>query len=142
MNFIFQILFFYCRKTFVHEIKNRLFRRKLDKLLREVGGLIKQCSQCGDLFSEAHWNQLKCRSGNFFVDFHGRASSRHLSSRNWELSKYLLGLRMRGFQWSEIYWQIWALTQPLLHCIVCKESFPINQFNHCHYHTKAASFTP
>jgi len=124
------------------KIKNRLFRRKLDKLLREVGGLIKQCSQCGDLFSEAHWNQLKCRSGNFFVDFHGRASSRHLSSRNWELSKYLLGLRMRRFQWSEIYWQIWTLTQPLLHCIVCKESFPINQFNHCHYHTKAASFAP
>lgn len=124
------------------KIKNRLFRRTLDMLLKEFGGLIRQCSRCGDLFSESHWNDLKCNAGTFFVDFHGKASSRHLCSRNWELSKYILGLRMRGFQWSDIYWQIWALTQPLLECILCKMKFPINQFNHCHYHKKSASFAP
>lgn len=121
------------------KIINRLYRRKLDSLLQS-SSQIHQCDICGDLFTVEQWNHLGCKIGQHFVDFHGNINSKHVSNGSWEISKYILGLRMRSFEWSDIYWQIWELTRDLLFCILCKTPFHLREMNHCHYHSKDSFF--
>jgi len=122
------------------KLSSRLYRRKVDDLLNSSKNPIYQCIHCSELFSADQWSEIECTEGKPFVTYHGKILTRHRPSKNWNISKYILTLRLHGYRWSSIYWQLWALTRPVFYCIICKSAFAIQKLNHCHYHIKTPEF--
>jgi hypothetical protein len=57
----------------------------------------------------------------------------------WDVNDYLVGLRMQGLSWRQIYWRIWSLVNGL-YCVRCKQTFQCVNFSKCAYHPCSAVY--
>lgn len=123
------------------KIVNKLFMRKLERMLENEDHVLYRCQHCKTMFTKGQYEWMVCYSeqAKIQVDFHGRAISRHIVDKNWNVNMYLFKLKKSGKSWKEIYWRCWSLVNAF-YCVKCNQNFVAAEFNHCNYHKKEAVF--
>jgi len=118
---------------------NRLYKHRVELLLRSMHTTLVRCAQCGLLFSAAHRTQLSCPSAKAVVDYRGNVVALHAPEPRWRFQKYLAELRKGGHSWREIYWHIWGYVQTM-RCTTCGRHFPVCEARHCTFHPRPPVF--
>lgn len=70
----------------------RLYKHKVDHMIRDAATALSKCTQCGEIFSASYRHKLNCGAGVGFGsgsegDPLGAAFRRHILDRNWSRGK-------------------------------------------------------
>lgn len=65
---------------------------------------------------------MNCKSAPPVVGFRGNLVRRHEALSPWSLTRTVTSLHRKGMSWTEVYWFLWGLTQPLA-CLECRYGF-------------------
>ncbi len=123
-------------------VLQRLYKLRLQALLRAHATVLLRCGACGELFSAAAQGKLQCRQPAARPASGGRSAPAlplHTPDPAWCFSDHLRHLRARRQTHREVYWHVWGLMQ-VLHCSACHAHYPARQHGHCGYHPQAAAF--
>lgn len=115
------------------KIKPRLFKKRLTKYLARKCNRLYRCAFCHQMFTREQRKLCICFQAPIYINFNGECVRRH-SAAEWDISKYLLGLRLQSYSWQAIYWNIWGLTQLPLYCHRCKQYCILPHMHNCAFH--------
>ncbi|DBA92116.1 TPA: hypothetical protein ACH3X1_015842 [Trebouxia sp. C0004] len=117
-----------------HLLVQRLYKHKVDHMIREPATALSRCTQCGEIFSAAYRHKLKCEAGlGSEGDPLACAFRRHILDRGWKVQRLIQELRKQEWGWREIYWKLWGLAHVLL-CSTCLGHFPAADLPLCRHH--------
>eukprot|EP00892_Ulva_mutabilis_P008694 jgi/Ulvmu1/6197/UM028_0053.1 len=102
---------------------NKLYRLKMDNLLRTRNTAVLRCTSCGALFSAAHISQLHCSTDNAGLRL-------HKIDKDWKLRKHIQQLVAKGTQWRTIFWRVWSVVT-VMYCFRCQHHFPAAEYYAC-----------
>lgn len=117
---------------------SRIYKCKIEEMLLKTSNKkqnqLYRCVHCGMLFTKEQRKKLTCYHAPAYINFRGKDIRYHCSEQDWDIAKYILGLKISLFQWNVIFLHLWSLIQKPLYCYRCHEWFNVNSFNHCAYH--------
>jgi hypothetical protein len=123
------------------KVLSKLYMYKLEALLNRRDHQLSKCSSCGKLYTASQREWMVCPRGKPYVDFRGKVLARHTPNAAWDVSKYLASLRQSKMSWRDMYWKLFGRVRHL-QCVLCKQQFPICEYQHCAYHASEPMFPP
>lgn len=137
-----------------HELLvHKLYKYKLEALLKDLATTLSHCSLCAQVFSLAERARLQCPAATAAaLDEHASSASGsapghrppqhgclHQPDLSWRYQEYLAQLRAAKVPWRSIYWHAWGQVH-VLYCHHCMTYFPAAEVEHCRYHPRAPLF--
>ncbi|DBA95187.1 TPA: hypothetical protein ACH3X3_013092 [Trebouxia sp. C0006] len=123
-----------------HLLVQRLYKHKVDHIIREPATALSRCTECGEVFSACYRHKLKCEVGvGSEGDPLAAAFRRHILDRGWKVQRLIEELRKKQWGWREIHWKLWGLAHVLL-CSTCLGHFPAADLPLCRHHPDTPVF--
>ena len=129
------------------KFKSKLFTKKIQELFSTTpwsesspmnASRLFRCIHCCKLLTPEFHQHIMCIASRTTIDKSGSLKYNHVMDSTWDVSDYILGLKVQLKSWRNVFWRLWA-TVNYLFCARCEQLFPCIEFEHCLHHPGAVN---